>query len=121
MWQLADELERAPMVFHDLPERAREYIAAWVRTVDHGCGHPAPVHVSMMPGRSAVCPACALALGFDTQVGDRCGPCRAPLGAHGIVTAFAISPRSIAFVALCAECAGTKTPGTPSTEEGSAP
>ncbi|MCP2636763.1 hypothetical protein K0817_009320 [Microbacterium sp. HD4P20] len=88
-----------------LTGRAREYVAAWLASVDHGCGHATEVRFTAMPVRSALCPDCAQATGL-LDCAMRCGRCRVSVDpARGDYAAvFAVNASVIAFLAMCAQC-----------------
>lgn len=88
-----------------LAGRTREYVAAWLRTIDRGCGHPTPVRFTALPARSVLCPSCAERVGLLSDA-LHCGRCRAPVvaAAGDYAAALAVDARTIAFVAVCREC-----------------
>lgn len=106
LWEITENRGTAPMQFGAVPEAARGYIAAWVATIDHGCGHPAEVYVSAMPQRSAVCPDCVTRIGLDRFASRNCGRCTRPCDRDGQVLAFAVDPKLIVFASLCSTCFG---------------
>ena len=103
LWQAAEELNTAPTMFGTMTPTARAYIQSWLRTVDTGCGHDAPVLFTAMPMHSTVCPVCVETVGLRTHTA-RCGLCLGPIGDDGTVTAFALDARIIVFASMCAAC-----------------
>lgn len=92
-----------------MPQRAREYVAAWLSTVDYGCGHDTRdgIAFTMMPIRSTLCAPCAVRAGLWRRA-MRCGVCGADVtdvdeAGGGFACVFATEGHIIVFVALCPE------------------
>jgi hypothetical protein len=96
-----------------LTGNARDYVTAWLRTIDRGCGHATAIRFTALPARSALCPSCAERVGLLSDA-LHCGRCRAPVdtaaGDYG--AALAVDARTIAFVAVCRRCMTDLEKGT---------
>jgi hypothetical protein len=102
IWAAA-EFDAIPEPVTTMPSAVREYLAAWLETPKHGCGHPGELRFSF-DADSVVCGECATRIGLTAW--SQCSQCTTQLRPGNYVTNAALAVgRYVVIVSLCSTCA----------------
>jgi hypothetical protein len=99
----ASDLDHLPVPLVAMPDVVSDYLAAWLATPKHGCGHPGELQFSF-DADSIVCGSCAARIGLRAwSICSRCA-CQLETGSYVTNAALAVE-RYVIILTLCASCA----------------